>query len=189
MDTKQILKKTWSLIWRYRVLCLLGALLATGVVLVAAKDARLTGVYRLEQLAQFKDDMFPADARLAKAYRLEELARIKDDIFPADPHLTQPSTQAYLTANPELALARRYTAAPKQISNQAFLAANPELILARRYASMKILAESAFLAANPELLLARRFAKDVERRNELEYLAANPEVALARRIMSDQSGK
>jgi hypothetical protein len=88
-----------------------------------------------------------------------------------------------------LNLARRYTAASNPMSSQAYLTANPELALARRYATLKMLAEAAKLAANPELNLARRAAQHMQKHNEWEYLSANPELNLARRFVADQTSK
>jgi hypothetical protein len=87
---------------------------------------------------------------------------------------------AFLAANPELMLARRYPAAPLVAS----LAANPELTLARRYpAAGQADATAATLAANPELSSARYYAPyPIDNQAALaSFLADNPELTLARR--------
>jgi hypothetical protein len=59
--------------------------------------------------------------------------------------------------NPELMMARRYTAAVQ--SESSLLAANPELNVSRSYvAQSAVELDSGFLAANPELKVARAYA-------------------------------
>ena len=89
---------------------------------------------------------------------------------------------AFLAANPELMLARRYTAAPLVAS----LAANPELMLAHRYpAAVQADAEAATLSANPELSTARYYAPYTtdDQAALASFLAANPELMAARRYI------
>ena len=75
----------------YSLVIALMVMVFTSIALVAAKETRLTGLSRLEELGQIKDDILPADARLTGPSRLEQLAHIKDDMFPANARLTGPS--------------------------------------------------------------------------------------------------
>jgi hypothetical protein len=89
---------------------------------------------------------------------------------------------ASLAANPELTLARRYPAAGQADATAATLAANPELSSARYYAPYPIdnqAALASFLADNPELMVARRYSPGTQ--EGAAFLADNPELMLARR--------
>lgn len=122
--------------------------------------------------------------------------------------------EAPLTSNPEVMLARRYSAAQDRTAALDMQAANPELRLARRSAvvmktqleASKLLAnpelalahrsaivskplpDQGSLAANPELALAHRYAA-VKKPAEASLLAANPELILARRFGKEMDGK
>jgi len=91
---------------------------------------------------------------------------------------------ATLAANPELIVARRYAAAVQPGAEAATLASNPELSSARYYVSYAIdneVASTSFLAANPELMIARRYAGSAVTGTDAAFLAANPELMIARR--------
>lgn len=64
---------------------------------------------------------------------------------------------AFLAANPELMIARRYTAPSTAGASAAILAANPELSIARRFQGVAGQNSDAHLAANPELIIVHRF--------------------------------
>jgi hypothetical protein len=97
------------------------------------------------------------------------------------------SEAAFLAANPELMVARRYAAVPARKAELAFLAANPELLVVRRYiAPATGRTESAYLAANPELMVARRYIAGAAQQSDPAFLAANPEIMLYRRYVATQ---
>ena len=58
-------------------------ILATTVLLVAAKNARATLQIELEELAGIKNDVFPVAVQAQGPSQLEELAQIKDELLPA----------------------------------------------------------------------------------------------------------
>jgi hypothetical protein len=70
-------------------------------------------------------------------------------------------------------------------TDEAFLAANPELIVARRYTTGILeTTEATFFAANPELIIARRYGSSVEEGTEIGFLAANPEIIVYQRYLA-----
>jgi cytidylate kinase len=75
-------------------------------------------------------------------------------------------------------------------NDAAFLAANPEIRIVRRYAAERTkMDDAAFLAANPEIRIVRRYAAQVTQVDDAAFLAANPEIRVHRRYVAERAGQ